>query len=60
MKKNQVERRLYEKPRILIIGIEPNNCLLSISVSGGHNKVSDDGNELNAKQGWFDEESFGN
>ena len=48
MKKNQVERRLYEKPRILIIGLEPNNCLLSISVSGGHNKVGDDGNELNA------------
>ena len=24
--------------------------------SGGHNKVGDDGNDLSAKQGWFDEE----
>ncbi len=56
MKQNQVERRLYEEPQIQVIGIEPGCCLLEVSGAGGHNKVGDDGDDLNAKQGWFDEE----
>ncbi len=55
MKQNQVGRRLYEEPRIQVIGIKPYSCLLGLSGSGGHHGAADD-EELNAKQGWFDEE----
>ncbi|PTL34361.1 hypothetical protein C7120_07480 [Prevotella sp. oral taxon 376] len=55
MKQNQVEQRLYDKPEIEVIGIEPHRCLLELSGPGGHNGAGGDGNDLNAKQGWFDE-----
>ena len=40
---------------IEVIGIEPHRCLLELSGPGGHNGAGGDGNDLNAKQGWFDE-----
>lgn len=56
MKQNQIEKRIYEKPQVQTIGIEPYNCLLNLSGNGGHNKANDDNSGLNAKQAWFDEE----
>ena len=56
MKQNQQEGWLYEGPQIQVIGIEPYSSLLDVSGAGGHNKVGDDSDELNAKQGWFDDE----
>ncbi|EGQ17879.1 hypothetical protein [Prevotella nigrescens] len=56
MKQNQMEKRIYEKPQVQIIGIEQYNCLLNLSGNGGHNKANDDNSGLNAKQAWFDEE----
>lgn len=55
MKQNQVEERLYDKPEIEVIGIEPYRCLLELSGAGGHSSADDDGEDLNAKHGWFNE-----
>ncbi len=53
------ERRLkgeYSNPAIKIFRIETSNYLMELSGSGGHNSAGDDGNELNAPHGWFEEE----
>lgn len=60
MRKNQKKRRFYEKPQIQVIGLEPCCNLLAGSISGGHHGATDDGDELNAKRGWFEEESLEN
>ena len=56
-KQKQLESRAYAKPAVEAIRLEPHNELMDTSFpnSGGHNKAGDDG-ELNAKQGWFDED----
>ncbi|WP_311442839.1 hypothetical protein [Hoylesella enoeca] len=57
MEQKRLESRAYMKPAIEAIRLEPHNELMDTSFpnSGGHNKAGDDG-ELNAKQGWFDED----
>ncbi|MGP1480744.1 MAG: hypothetical protein ACTTJL_03475 [Hoylesella enoeca] len=57
MNRKQLESRAYAKPAIEVIHLEPHSELMDTSFpnSGGHNKAGDDG-ELNAKQGWFDED----
>ena len=57
MNQKQLERWAYAKPEVEAIRLEPHSELMDTSFpnSGGHNKAGDDG-ELNAKQGWFDEE----
>ena len=58
MKQKQLESRAYAKPTIRAIRLEAHNELMDTSFpnSGGHKKAGDDGDELNAKQGWFDED----
>ena len=58
MNRNQLERWAYAKPAIGAIRLEAHNELMDTSFpnSGGHKKAEDDGDELNAKQGWFDED----
>ena len=61
MHRKQLENRAYCKPEIEVIHLEPHSNLMETSFpnSGGHNKAGDDGADLNAKQGWFDEEEDG-
>ena len=57
--KKQVESLMaYLKPAIEAIRLETHSELMDTSFpnSGGHNKAGDDGDDLSAKQGWFDEE----
>ena len=58
MKRKQLERWAYAKPTVEAIRLEPHSELMDTSFpnSGGHNKAGDDGADLNAKQGWFDED----
>ena len=58
MNQKQLERWAYAKPAIEAIRLEPHNELMDTSFpnSGGHKKAEDDGDDLSAKQGWFDEE----
>ena len=57
MKQKQLERWAYAKPEIEAIRLETHSELMDTSFpnNGGHKKADDDG-ELNAKQGWFDED----
>ncbi|WP_311442646.1 hypothetical protein [Hoylesella enoeca] len=57
MKQKQLERMGYSKPEVEAIRLEPHSELMDTSFpnSGGHNKAGDDGDDLSAKQGWFDE-----
>ena len=58
MKQKQLERWTYAKPEVEAIRLEPHSELMDTSFpnSGGHNKAGDDGDDLSAKQGWFDED----
>ena len=58
MKQKQLESRAYAKPTVETIRLESHNELMDTSFpnSGGHNKAGDDGDDLSAKQGWFDED----
>ena len=58
MKKKLLERRTYVSPAIEIVPTAFDQQLLSTSFpnSGGHDDGNDDGQDLNAKQGIFDEE----
>ena len=58
MKQKQLERWAYAKPEVEAIQMEAHNELMDTSFpnSGGHNKAGDDGDDLSAKQGWFDED----
>ena len=58
MKQKQLERWAYAKPAVEVIRLEAHSELMDTSFpnSGGHNKAGDDGDDLSAKQGWFDEE----
>ena len=58
MQRNQLESRAYAKPEVEAIHLEPHSELMETSFpnSGGHKKAGDDGNDLSAKQGWFDED----
>ena len=58
MKKKLLERRTYVSPAIEVVPTAFNQQLLSTSFpnNGGHEDGNDDGQDLNAKQGIFDEE----
>ena len=58
MKQKQLESRAYAKPAVETIQMEAHSELMDTSFpnSGGHKKAGDDGDDLSAKQGWFDEE----
>ena len=58
MKKKLLERRTYVSPAIEVGPTAFDQQLLSTSFpnSGGHEDGNDDGQDLNAKQGIFDEE----
>ena len=57
MKRTQVRNQDYIKPEVNIIPIRFDSPLLNTSFpNGGHKKVGDDGQDLNAKQGFFDED----
>ena len=58
MSKNQVTNRTYIVPEIQIIGMENHIGFMELSFrnNGGHKKVGDDSDELNARQGFFEEE----
>ena len=58
MNRKQLERWAYAKPAVETIRLEPHSELMDTSFpnSGGHNKAGDDGDDLSAKQGWFDED----
>ena len=59
MKKKLLERRAYVSPMCEVFVMETCNQLLtptSFPNNGGHEKVGDEGTELNAKYGWFDDE----
>ena len=58
MNQKQLERWAYAKPAMEAIRLEPHNELMDTSFpnSGGHNKARDDGDDLSAKQGWFDDD----
>ena len=52
-------KQTYEKPSIEVIHALFGEQLMqqaSFSNNGGHNDSNDDGQDLNAKQGFFDEE----
>ncbi|WP_314313128.1 hypothetical protein [Hoylesella marshii] len=58
MKREPFRKQTYEKPFIEVIHTAFGEQLMqqtSFSNNGGHNKADDDG-EINAKQGWFDED----
>jgi len=57
MKKKQINKQPYVCPAIEVIHTDSCHQLMVASFpnNGGHNKVGDD-EELNAKQGWFDED----
>jgi len=57
MKKEQFKKKRYVSPSIEVIHnpFEGQPLLNAFSNSGGHNKVGDD-EEMNAKQGFFDED----
>ena len=59
MDQKQKERRLYQKPQVQVIGVEPYCSLLAGSNLGGHNSAGDDGNDLNAKRGFFLDDEVG-
>ena len=47
----------YRAPECQLVPVGTSYLMqTSFPNSGGHNKVGDDGNDLSAKQGWFDEE----
>ena len=58
MKKNNQKKETYVAPNIKVIYTQSQYGLMQTSFpnNGGHEKVGDEGNELNAKYGWFDEE----
>ena len=58
MNKKLLERRGYISPVCKVFVVETCNQILSTSFpnNGGHEKVGDEGTELNAKNGWFNEE----
>ena len=58
MNRKQLERMGYSKPGVEAIRLESHSELMDTSFpnSGGHNKAGDDGDDLSAKQGWFDED----
>lgn len=39
MKKNQLERSLYTKPQVEVVGVEAVTLLVDASVPGQHNKA---------------------
>ena len=55
---NQKNRKeLYVAPACQRLQVEANHLMgTSFPNSGGHGHAGDDGNDLNAKQGWFDDE----
>lgn len=58
MNKREFRKQAYVSPFIEVVHTACNEWLMSTSFSnnGGHNKVGDDGNDLNAKEGFFEEE----
>ena len=58
MNKREFKKQAYVSPSIEVVHTACNEWLMSTSFSnnGGHNKVGDDGNDLNAKEGFFEEE----
>lgn len=59
MIRKQLGRGAYEKPTVKVFNFETQgSLLLEGSATGGHKKVGDDGNELNAKQGLFEDDDY--
>ena len=58
MNRKQLESRAYAKPAVEVILLEPHRELMETSFpdDGGHKKATDDGDDLSAKQGWFNED----
>jgi len=57
MNRKQIKKQPYVSPVIEVIHTDSSYQLMAISFpnNGGHNKVGDD-EDMNAKQGWFDED----
>ena len=57
MNRKQIRKQMYVRPAIEVIHTAFYNQLMQTSFpnNGGHNKVGDD-EEMNAKQGFFDED----
>uniref|UniRef100_A0AB33IN19 Uncharacterized protein n=1 Tax=Prevotella sp. GTC17253 TaxID=3236793 RepID=A0AB33IN19_9BACT len=55
------KRKAYVRPEVEVISVKADNHLMETSFpnSGGHNKVEDDGNDLNAKRGFFFDDEAG-
>lgn len=49
-------RRSYAKPEIKIYRLEQQSHLMDASFPGGHKKVGDEDDDLNAKQGFLEED----
>lgn len=58
MKRTEFRKQTYVCPTIEVIHTPFDGQLMRTSFpnNGGHEKVGDEGTELNAKNGWFDEE----
>ena len=58
MLKTMIKKEFYVDPQIEVVHTAFDHQLLSTSFpnNGGHNDGGDDGQDLNAKQGFFDEE----
>ena len=57
MNRQELKKQTYVSPSIEIVHTTCNGRLMSTSFpNGGHKDGNDDGQDLNAKQGFFDEE----
>lgn len=55
--KERKQVKPYRAPECQLVLVETSYLMeTSFPNSGGHNKAGDDGADLNAKQGWFDED----
>ena len=55
--KERKQVKPYRAPECQLVSVETGYLMeTSFPNSGGHNKAGDDGADLNAKQGWFDED----
>ena len=55
--KERKQVKPYRAPEGQLVLVETSYLMeTSFPNSGGHNKAGDDGADLNAKQGWFDED----
>lgn len=58
MKKEEFKKKRYVSPSIEVVAtqFDGQSLLTAVSYSGGHNKASDDGNDISdAKRGYYDD-----